>query len=255
MTGPPPSRRLLAVILIVCAGALLSILLPSINLSGEPADTVVRLSDTGSSAGLPILSLIVLGIAVVRPGLTGRRRSLETIAVLVAMLVVMAGGSLLNEGVIKPTVGVPRPNIVALAESGALGPGIATADDFYAVGSVEKRRELMDRRLTPERTPYLSELVRSHWIHAVGYSMPSGHATAAMTFAILWAGLGLAWLDGWRRFLAVVIIPIWSVAITWSRVLLEVHTTADVTVGALAGSAWGLGAYLAIARLLDLKST
>jgi len=241
------------VVLAVCAGAFLSIFLPSIDLSGALGDTVVRLSDTGSSAGLPILSVSVLAIVVIRPGITRRRRSSETVVIIAAMLAVMAGGSLLNEGVIKPAVGIPRPNIVSLAESGTLGPGIATGDAFYAVGPVEQRRELLTRRLTPERTPYLSELVRSHWIDTAGYSMPSGHATAAITFAILWAGLGIAWLNGWRRFLTVVVLPIWSVGIAWSRVLLEVHTTADVTVGAIVGSAWGVIAGLVIARLVDLK--
>jgi len=166
------------------------------------------------------------------------------------MIVVMAGGSALNEGVIKPAVGVPRPNIVSLAESGILGPEISTGDAFYDVGSVAQRRALMSHELNEARTPYLSNLVRDRWIHTVGYSMQSGHATAAMTFAILWAGLGLTWLTGLRRFVAAVVMPIWSVAIAWSRVLVRVHATADVTVGAISGSVWGLAAWLAVTRLV-----
>jgi len=250
---PPLSRRLAPIVVAVCAGALLSKFLPAINLDSTFADLVVRLSDTAGAGLLPLVSVAVVIVVVTRRGPSRRRRIREAAVVIGVMIVAMAGGSALNEGVIKPVVGVPRPNIVALAESGTLGTEISTGDAFYEVGSVAQRRALMSHELTEARTPYLSDLVRDRWTHTVGYSMPSGHATAAMTFAILWAGLGLTWLTGLRRFAATVLIPAWAVAIAWSRVLLRVHTTADVTVGAVSGSIWGMTAWLVVTRLVPQR--
>jgi len=247
------SKRLGPIVVAVWAGALLSMFLPAINLNSAFADLVVRLSDTAGAGLLPLAGIAVVIIVVTRRGRSRRRRIREAAVVLGVMIVVMAGGSVLNEGVIKPAVGVPRPNIVSLAESGTLGPEISTGDAFYDVGSVAQRRWLMSHELTEARTPYLSDLVRDRWTHTVGYSMPSGHATAAMTFAILWAGLGLTWLTGLRRFAATVLIPAWAVAIAWSRVLLRVHTTADVTVGAISGSIWGMAAWLVVTRLVPQR--
>jgi len=242
------TRRLAVVAAAVITGALLSLFLPEIGLDTGMADAIVRLTDTGGAGILPILSLVMVAIVTSRPGLDPRRRLREAAVLTGVMLLAMSGGSALNEQVIKPAVGVPRPNIVALAQSGVLGPEILDGDAFYDVGSIEQRRSLLTRRLTPDRTPFLSPLVRARWIRTVGYSMPSGHATAATTLAVLCAGIGLAWLTGMRRVLTVLVLPVWAVAITWSRVLLRVHTGADVAMGATVGATWGAIAWVAFLR-------
>jgi len=242
------TRGLAVVAAAVITGALLSFFLPSIGLNTGLADAVVRLTDTGGSGILPVFSLVMVVVVTSRPGLDPRRRLQEAAVLTAAMFLAMSGGSALNEQVIKPEIGVPRPNIVALAQSGVLGPEILDGDAFYDVGSIEQRRSVLTSRITPERTPYLSPLVRARWTHTVGYSMPSGHATAATTLAVLCAGIGLAWLTGRRRVLTVVVLPVWAVAITWSRVLLRVHTGADVAMGAIVGATWGAIAWVAVHR-------
>jgi len=233
----------------VITGALLSFFLPTIDLDTGLADVIVRLTDTGGAGILPLLALSMVVVVVSRPGLDPWRRLRDAAILTWVMLLALSFGSALNELVIKPAVGVPRPNIVALAQSGVLGPEILDGDAFYDVGSIEQRRSLLTRRLTPERTPLLSPLVRARWTQTAGYSMPSGHTTGATTLAVLCAGIGLAWLTGMRRVLTVVVLPVWAVAVTWSRVLLRVHTGADVAMGAIVGATWGVIAWFAVHRL------
>ena len=236
-------RRILIVLSPALAAILFGGLLPSIDLGSSFADAMVRVSDTASWTQLPFLALVVVLAAVTRPGLSTSRRSIEAGITIVVMLVVLAGNGLLNEHVVKPAIGVPRPNIVTLAEDGTLGPEISTGDDFYATGSKSERRGLLHERLTPARTPDLSPTVRSHWIHEAGYATPSGHATTAVTFATLGVGLGLLWLDGWRRRVLLIALPAWAVAVATSRLLIGVHTATDVIVGALIGVGWGPVSY------------
>lgn len=224
-----------------------------IDLNSGLADAMVLLSDTASVGQMPFLCFAATIVLISRNGLNTRCRTIEAAAVIVAMLIALAGNAALNESVLKPAIGIARPNIVKLAADGVLGQDVSDADAFYMVGTKGERRALLAERLTPSRTPELSSLVRAHWIHEAGYSMPSGHATAAMTFATLWVGLGLAWLQGWRAKLAVGVFPIWAAGIVLSRLLLGVHTLADVLVGSVAGIIWGLVA-LATVRFVVERS-
>lgn len=227
----------------------LSGLLPSIDLDGKLADAMVRVSDSASWKQMPFLCLAAVLLLVTRPGLTTKRRLLEAAVTIAAMAIVLPGNGLLNVHVVKPAVGVPRPNIVTLAEDGVLGAGIDDGAAFYAAGDKEERRNLLRERLTPSQSLGLSPLVREHWVHETGYAFPSGHVTSAMTFAALWVGLGVLWLTGWRRAVAIIGLAMWAVAVAYSRVLLGVHTVADVTVGALVGIGWGLAAVHLIRRV------
>jgi phosphatidylglycerophosphatase B len=234
------------------AWVLLSFVLPNIPLDGEVANLAVRVADSGDWTQLSIVSCITIVLLISRPGLPARRRAVEGVALSLAMIIALAGNALLNESVIKPAFAVPRPNIVALTEARALGASIHDPAEFYAKGDKSARSELMKSRLAQLEEPALSPLVRQHWIDETGYSFPSGHATAAMTFASLLVALGFSWVrGGWRQLYTNTVVPIWAVCVVYSRPLLEVHSGVDVTVGALAGYAWGLAAFVFVRWATD----
>lgn len=248
-------RHRLAIVLgAIFVLALLSPVLPDIDLNTPFADLVVRVTDTGTWPQMLFVSIAVLIMVISRTGLGRRRRTLETVAITVIMLIFLAGNSQINEHIIKPAFAVPRPNMIALTDDGALGPSYPEAETFYVVGDKRDRREVLGEYLPAVTDPALSALVRAHWIHETGYSFPSGHATAATTLATLTAALGILWLSGWRRGVAVAMLPIWAVAVVYSRTLLDVHTASDVIAGTLIGFLWGLLGFAAIRWLVDRYS-
>jgi phosphatidylglycerophosphatase B len=243
----PASRTALALALMF-AWVLLSFVLPNIPLDGDAGDLAVRVADSGDWQQLTFIAIATIVLLISRPGLSARRRVVEGVALSLAMSVALAGNALLNESVVKPTFAVPRPNIVALVEARALGVSIQEPAQFYERGDKSVRSEHLRARLANIQEPALSPLVREHWIDETGYSFPSGHATAAMTFASLLIALGFAWgLHGWRQLFTNTIVPIWAVCVVYSRPLLEVHSGVDVTAGAVAGYVWGLGAFAFVA--------
>ncbi|MDJ0496308.1 MAG: phosphatase PAP2 family protein [Acidimicrobiia bacterium] len=245
-------KRLLVLGLVL--GFLLIPLLPRISLDTWFADAVVRLTDTASWTLMTPISIVVIVTLVARRGLPAQRRVREAAAMALVMVVALAGNGQLNEQVVKPAIAIERPNIVTLAETGVLGSDFPDAETLYAVGDKEARRGVLRERLTEESTPQLSSLVRAHWVHETGYSFPSGHTTAAVTFAALLAAIGSSWLSGWRRVATLYVIPVWALAIAASRTLLEVHTAWDVIAGAIAGLVWGWLAYVVAARIAGVHN-
>jgi phosphatidylglycerophosphatase B len=236
------------------AWVLLSFVLPDIALDSALADLAVRVSDSASWGQLPFVCVAALLLVISRPGLRKRRRVVEAVALSVAMLVVIPGHALLNERVTKPTFAVPRPNIVALTEAHALGLKIREPADFYAIGDKAARSEFLRGRLAKLDEPALSQRVHDHWLDETGYSFPSGHATASMTFASLFVAIGFLWLSGWRKRITNTLVPIWAVCVVYSRPLLEVHSAIDVSSGTLAGFALGLGAFVFVRWTTDKAS-
>ena len=241
MEGRTLSRFAYLAIAAVAATSM-SFALPEIALDTSLADLVVRFTDTAAIEGLPWLLVVALLIVVSRPGVSTRRRLMETGTLVVAMLIVAVSITVLNEHGLKPAFASARPNIEALAESGALGPEFPDGEALYEVGDKDDRREVLRRLLPNINAPSLSHSVRDHWAHETGYSFPSGHAISAATFASAIAVLGLFWLQGWRRQLAMVVLPIWAVLIAYSRVLLDVHRPIDVVAGATIGLLLGTAA-------------
>lgn len=247
-------ERMSIVTLLLLGAALFGLFLPGITLDSALADAVVVITDTASRTVMPLLSVATLAMVVTRPHVTPRRRSVEAAVAGLTVLVVLVGSSQLNENFLKPLFAIPRPNIEALAESGALGDGAPDVEAFYAKGDTEERRDLLEARLAAPGAPHLSETVRAHWANAAGFAFPSGHSMTAAAFATTVAALGIVWLGGWRRRLAVVALPVWAVAVGYSRILLEVHSAGDVAAGTLIGIGWGLVTYWVITRTVEYLS-
>lgn len=241
----PLPRRIAKVLVPIYLLVLLSFVLPQIPLEGRFAAFVVRVTDSTSWQQLPLLCMAALILLTSRPGPNMRRRMIEAVVISAVMAGALAGNALVNEHAVKPTFEVPRPNLVALADQGALGPAVTDADDFYQLGDKQARRDYLAPRLAELEQPALGPEVRNHWIHETGYSFPSGHATASMTFATLMLALGLCWLHGWRQQI-MVMLPFWALFVVYSRPLLQVHSGYDVCVGTLIGMGWGLGGFVVI---------
>ena len=222
-------------------------LLPEIALDGTLALVAHGVAESGGWRGAPIVVALGLLLVVTRPGRAARDRVRELLVGGAALGLLLGGYAALNEHVLKPSRAAARPNIEELAQSGALG---LSADDFYALGNKEDRREYLGELL---RAPgfhavELHPRIREHWIEETGYSFPSGHATAAFTTLTFFLGVGLVGLRGWRLRLLAVLGP-WAIAVCYSRPLLRVHSAADVATGAAQGIGLGVLAALLVYAL------
>jgi phosphatidylglycerophosphatase B len=203
---------------------------------------------TGSVTGATAIAVVSVLALTLRTPRAGRRVVRELSTHVVVLGVLLGGGALANEYLLKPAVTAPRPNIVALAEAGVLG--MAPEAWYDSMDREERRNHLHDVLSDPTReAPALTDRVRTHWIHEAGFSFPSGHSFSAMLLSTYFVLLGSALaLTGWRR--ALYLLPVWAVGIAWSRVLLGVHRPADVIWGGLLGLLLGTGAaWLSIRQL------
>lgn len=241
MSAPVPPREAFVGALWILLPALALVFLigflPPVALDGPIARAAVWVSDSGGVGIEPFMALALLTIVVTRPGLAMRTRALEAVVLLGLLLVSLGGMSLANEHLIKPTMAIPRPNIVALADEGVLG---LSPDEFYALGDKPERSAYLAGRLADPSAPVLGDEVRDHWVTETGYSFPSGHSLAAMTFAAFFLTLALSYLDTRRRRLVFLILPVWALAVIASRPLLRVHSALDIGVGASEGLVIGL---------------
>ncbi|HSF84033.1 MAG TPA: phosphatase PAP2 family protein [Acidimicrobiia bacterium] len=249
------TRRYPMLLVALVAAVLLVPFVPDIDLTTTLADATVALTDTAGGVGLAPLAALGVALVVTRRGIDWRQRSRETVALGVVLTVALVGGALMNEFVVKPAFDVPRPNIEQLATSGVLGPEINDGAAFYASGDKADRRLLLAATLSEDTVPFVSANVRAHWIHEAGHSFPSGHATAAMSFAAVLGAAGVAWLTGWRRVVALWLVPLWAVAVVYSRPLLEVHTPVDVIAGTISGLLIGIVSFSLVRRLVADSSS
>lgn len=228
------SNRLIgAVSLTLVLLAALSWLLPEIRLDTWFADLVVVVTDTGSAGRVPFVAVVGIGLVTV-----GGRRHWAGRAGLLAVIFLLVLGSTaaVNEYLLKPALASPRPDIVALTESGALGTAFPDAETLYAVGAKDDRRAVLDALLPGVDDPALSEQVQERWILETGWSFPSGHSQGAAMLAVV-VGVSALTAGGWRRWLLYGFCA-WAGAVALSRVLLQVHRPIDVVAGAALGGLW-----------------
>jgi len=208
------------------------------------------------TAGVTGATLIGLGLAsllVPRAPRVQRRILREAIVHVIVLGVLLGGGAWVNEHLLKPAVAALRPNIVSLADQGALG---ITAEQFYS--SMDKKERRAHLRMIMSEPGFdaisLAPAVGDHWTHEAGYSFPSGHAFSAALLATYFLAMGALFPGKQRRWIFH-LLPWWAVLVAWSRVLLRVHRPEDVVWGGLLGILLGAAAVLLSDRLLHLGKT
>ncbi|MGH7600510.1 MAG: phosphatase PAP2 family protein [bacterium] len=228
----------------------LAFLIPGLDSTPEPyfdldswfALRVYDITETGGPAGASILGILMIVLLVTRAGISMTRRFIETGAIFCFVAILAGGGVALNEYVIKPIFEIPRPNIVYLAGIDGSGPLGMPAREFYALDQDTRKKHLRTILEAEPRVLPLHELIREHWIASTGYSFPSGHAFTAMFFATFFYAMGATWLSIPRLLFSYFLLP-WVVCVCYSRIILRMHTAADVAVGALAGLLFGVLAF------------
>lgn len=221
---------------------------PHFELTGSFALVAFWVSESASRWWLPFLGVALTVLLVSRPGLRWTRRVGEAAVVALVLVILLAGGSWLNEHVVKPAFAVPRPNVVELAETPPDAPTLKlSSEDFYAEPDRDARRAHLRAVLTPDLP--LHERVREHWIAEAGFSFPSGHSFASAMFATFFLAVGRARLTGWRLWVFY-LLPAWAVAVCLSRLVLRVHWPLDVCAGGLLGIGLGVLACRLVVRML-----
>ncbi len=226
-------------------------LLPPLDLTSPLAKVALWLSDSGKY-GMPVLCAAALVVVVGRAGLVARRRAVEASALTVGLVLFLGVGAIVNEDLVKPRLNSPRPNIAELSARKLLP---SSPDAFYKLSSKAERsaylRTVLDS--VKDRLP-MAPAVREHWIEETGFSFPSGHSTAAMLVATLYACLAFSVTEGRRRFMLLMLLP-WAVAVCYARPILRVHRPVDVTVGGLQGVVLGLFAFLFVYALVGRRKS
>ena len=240
-------NRSLALPALALVGVALSGLLPRMRLDTPMAGFVSWWTATASLQGAVALALILVSVLVFQSH-GWRRRGQEAAVHIVVLALLLGGAAWANEYLLKPALGVHRPQIVRLAQLDVLG---MSPEQFYASMAREERRSHLQAVLGDPGFDALSlaPAVRDHWVHETGYSLPSGHALTAMCLATYFLILGIRFAARrWRGIFA--LLPFWAVSIGWSRVLLEVHTAWDVALGGVLGGLLGGVAVILSCRLL-----
>lgn len=220
----------------------------SIDLTGTVALVAWWFAESGQTLGIVVLAAVLLAVLATRPAVPVRRRLVEVGVVAAVSVVVLYGGKLVNDQLVKPAIGVARPDIVALAELDLLGMDVET---FYGLSETDRSGHLA----SISDDDGFGELVmrsevRDHWVKETAFSRPSGHALAAMTFATMYVSLAMAWLSGWRRWTFLLLVP-WAVVVCLSRPILRVHWPVDVLIGGAAGIVLGAAGWFVVSFLVD----
>ena len=226
---------------VVLGGSLLALSLiplsPAIQLDSWLALAAWAVSFSGGWWGVPVVLALAVGW-VATTGTFSRSRSTVAVVVVCGLGLTLVASARCNEHLLKPAIGVLRPNFHELARRGVL----SSASGLYQVGDKQQRTAELRNRFTTESSasllPSLHPLIREHWLVHTGYAFPSGHALASFTLATAVTLLGLR-LNGRPTWVTWSFLP-WAILVGWSRCLLRVHSTADVFAGGLIGIVLGL---------------
>jgi len=221
-----------------------STIAPYFDLTQPFAQFAYWLSFSGGTTGIPFVILLMLILLISRTGISSQQRWKETCIIVIFTTLFAGGGALFNEHVLKPQLKLPRPNIMWLAENGALG---ITAEELYAIGNKKSRRVPLINALNDDPLA-ISPQIKAHWVAETGYSLPSGHALSAMFAATFLLMLSSTLLTSKRRWIFYLLLP-WALAVCYSRPILRVHTPLDIIIGGFQGLVLGFLAWF-IAQLL-----
>ena len=218
------------------------------------SQAALLLSDSAGVLGATIVGFILIAVMATRPRMSSSYRLKEALALSALAILFAGGGSWINEHKVKEAIKQPRPNIEWLAQHDGGGPLAKTSEEFYALGSKLVRRNYLAPVLESSRLP-LSLDVKNHWLAETGYSLPSGHSFSAFFFATFFLCLACTFVVSKRRLYFYLLLP-WALLVCYSRLILRVHTPADITLGGGLGILAGVCAWLlarTIIRQLVLK--
>jgi len=75
----------------------------------------------------------------------------------------------------------------------------------------------------------LPDWLKKHWAFETGFAFPSGHTMFAASWALL--GVGLLWPR--RRYVTIVLLMSWAIAVMGSRLVLGMHWPRDLVFATL----------------------
>lgn len=126
-----------------------------------------------------------------------------------------------TKSLIKEQVQEPRPYVLWLEKTYGINE-----QQFY--DQKRKQRSEMVLAAVGENT-LLPGWLKQHWAFETGFAFPSGHTMFAASWALL--GVGLLWPR--RRYVTIVLLMSWAIAVMGSRLVLGMHWPRDLVFATL----------------------
>lgn len=199
-------------------------LFPSIALDSWLSTVLYWLTSTGTAPYGIITGLVILAVCY-------RSMSKELFVKLVLAVSISMAATLSLNHFLKPHFAEPRPNAALLEQEYLLN-----THDFYQHDKAEKRQIIgvAINQLDIARPDLkLSDAIKRHWQHEVGYAFPSGHTLFAVTLTLV-ASFYL--LQAGNIALPVLLFS-WALVMGFSRMLLGMHWPQDVLASTAIGGA------------------
>lgn len=231
-------------IAIVSLGLVFASFLINVEFSAVSLKTFSKLwmfvTNTGGTIGSGVLTLLA-SVFLAFSYKSVKVRGLSFGILLLVFSTLLIGVAQLNEHLIKERVQEPRPNIILLSENEEFKAG-----DVYAFDHKVERSDFLQKHIdeTKRGSILLGELeiepiVWRHWLKETGYSFPSGHSVNAFLMAFIMSYCFLLKFKSFGKY-GVLTIYFWASIVAYSRLLLGVHSSFDISFGALWGTILGL---------------
>lgn len=188
----------------------------------------LALSNSASAIGSAAI-VVIIGMAIARRRDKIRGKVLSFLAFALPVGLTLGGVAYVNEQVVKPWTGMPRPSHEYLESKGVIPIGLSA---FYDKGKEDRRRYLEEAiSRHGQRLQHVRPAVLRHWAVEAGFSFPSGHSLNAFLF-----GTVLAYLFGMGKRRWLCLLPLsWAALVCLSRAALGLHSPLDVSAGGAAG--------------------
>ncbi|WP_394205720.1 phosphatase PAP2 family protein [Shewanella waksmanii] len=197
-------------------------LFATVELDQVVAQSLYWLTSTGTAPYGVLTVLVVFALCYWR-----LPRPLMLSAV-IAISIAMVSSLSLNQ-FLKPFFSEPRPNAVLLQQHQLLD-----TDTFYQLSKVERQQQIAlatEQYLQHSNDIALSNKIKQHWVHEVGFAFPSGHTLFAVSLTLVTSYFfilaGQIWLP--------TLLVIWTWLMGVSRMVLGMHWSQDVLASTFIG--------------------